>query len=135
MIFRCRICAKVKAKILRLSFVPLIVVIQPFERLSVHFKGPLPSSTSSKFLLIIADEFPRFLLPLFYISNPAIIDRLTCSFAIFGMLAHIQTVASLSSQKRFTHFSTDRVELLAPLLLTTPVYWRSGASGESSLWP
>ena len=35
----------------------LIKATQPFERLSINFKGPLPSATSNKYLLTVIDKY------------------------------------------------------------------------------
>ena len=37
----CKICAEVKPRYVRPSHTPLIKATQPFERLSIDFKGPL----------------------------------------------------------------------------------------------
>ena len=56
----CRICAEIKPTF----YVPrdgtLIKATQPFERISIDFKGPLPSNTNNKYILTVVDEFTRF---------------------------------------------------------------------------
>ena len=57
---QCKTCAEVKPMFSQRDQGVLIKATQPMERLSVDFKGPLPSSTSNKFLLIVVDEYSRF---------------------------------------------------------------------------
>ena len=38
----------------------LVKTIQPFERLSIDFKGALPSVTQNKFIVTVVDEYSRF---------------------------------------------------------------------------
>ena len=52
----CKICAEAKPRYARLSPTPLIKAIQTFERLSIDFKGPLPSVNQDRYLLVVCDE-------------------------------------------------------------------------------
>jgi hypothetical protein len=66
---------------------------QPFERLSVDFKGPLPSITGNKYLLTIIDEFSRFPFA-FACSNISASTVINCFyqlFAIFGLPSFIHS--------------------------------------------
>ena len=60
MIASCRICAEGKPRFIRSNDNKLVKATQPFERLSIDFKGPLPSSTNNKYFLTITDEYSRF---------------------------------------------------------------------------
>ena len=56
----CPTCAELKPQFYNLSQGTLIKATQPFERISIDFKGPLPSTTRNVYLLVIVDEFSRF---------------------------------------------------------------------------
>ena len=58
----CLSCSELKPKFYRPSPGKLIHATQPFERIAVDFKGPLPKSKTSKnrYILTIVDEFSRF---------------------------------------------------------------------------
>ena len=56
----CKDCSEVKPQYVHPPPARLIKATQPFERLNMDFKGPLPSHTRNKFILIIVDEFSRF---------------------------------------------------------------------------
>ena len=56
----CNICAKLKPRFHRISQSTLIKATKPFERISLDFKGPLPSSSRNVYLLVIIDEYSRF---------------------------------------------------------------------------
>ena len=56
----CKICAEVKPVFFRQESGVLIKFTQSLERLSIDFKGPLPSSSVNKYLLIVVDEYFRF---------------------------------------------------------------------------
>ena len=56
----CRVCSEVQPNFCKPPSAQLIKATQSFERLSVDFKGPLPSSTKNRYLLTIVDEYSRF---------------------------------------------------------------------------
>ena len=57
----CKVCSEIKPRFFRSAEENILVkATSPWERLSVDFKGPLPSSSSNKYLLTIVDEFSRF---------------------------------------------------------------------------
>ena len=56
----CKTCAEVKPIFFRQKSGVLIKYTQPLERISIDFKGPLPSSSVNKYLLIVVDEYSRF---------------------------------------------------------------------------
>ena len=53
----CRICAEVKPRFYIPPEDTLIKATGPMERLSIDFKGPIPSVTSNKYLLVVIDEY------------------------------------------------------------------------------
>ena len=90
----CTTCAKVKPQFYKPPEPRLIKATSPFERLSIDFKGPLPSSSlSNTYILTIVDEFSRF--PFAYpcrdISASTVIKCLTQLFSIFGLPAYIHS--------------------------------------------
>jgi len=56
----CRVCSKVKPNFCKPPSAQFIKATQPFARLSVDFKGPLPSTTKNRYLLTFVDEYSRF---------------------------------------------------------------------------
>lgn len=88
----CSVCAELKPRFLKSSS-HLIKATQPFERLSLDFKGPLPSTTRNTYLLTIVDEFSRFpfAFPCPDMSATTIIKCLCQVFAIFGMPSFIHS--------------------------------------------
>ena len=89
----CNVCAECKPKFYKPDNAKLIKSTQPFERLNMDFKGPLPSSNSNRFMLTIIDEYSRF--PFAYAcadTSAATVKRcLSSLFSIFGMPATIHT--------------------------------------------
>ena len=89
----CPICCEVKPQFFKPLQPHLIKATQPFERLSIDFKGPLPSVTKNRFILTIIDEFSRFpfAFPCADMTTQTIIDCLCQLFAIFGMPSFIHS--------------------------------------------
>ena len=89
----CRVCAELKPNFFRPENPPLIKATQPFERLGIDFKGPLPSSTQNRYLLTIIDEYSRF--PFAYacpnMSAGVIIKHLNNLFSVFGITGYIHS--------------------------------------------
>ncbi|XP_047137392.1 uncharacterized protein LOC124813900 [Hydra vulgaris] len=57
----CQICSELKPKFYRSSNVyELIKSIHPMDRLSIDFKGPLPSNSRNKYLFTVIDEYSRY---------------------------------------------------------------------------
>ena len=56
----CLICNECKPRFHRPDKTHLIKATQPFERLNIDFKGPLPSTSRTKYMLTVVDEFSRF---------------------------------------------------------------------------
>lgn len=89
----CRVCSEVKPRFFRPLNVKLIKATQPFERLSVDFKGPLPSSSKNRYLLTMIDEYSRFpfAFPCQDVSAQTVINCFCQLFAIFGMPSFIHS--------------------------------------------
>ena len=105
----CPTCAKCKPQYHRPPSANLIKASTPFERLSVDFKGPLPSSTSNKYMLTIVDEFSRFpfAFPCSDMTSVTIIECFSVLFSMFGMPSYIHSdrgASFMSSEVRsFLH--------------------------------
>lgn len=89
----CRTCNECKPTFYKPPKMHLIKSTQPFERLNIDFKGPLPSNTTSKYMLTIIDEFSRFpfAFPCKDMTSSTVIACLSQLFAIFGMPAYIHS--------------------------------------------
>ena len=89
----CRTCAQCKPRFFRPGGMTLVKATQPFERLSIYFKGPMPSASRNKYFLTITDEYSRFpfAIPCFDVSTPTVIKNLSSVFAISGMPAYIHS--------------------------------------------
>ena len=61
----CRICVELKPPFYKSIGAQLIKATKPFEKISIDFKGPVPSTSHNKYLLVIIDEYSRFHLSLF----------------------------------------------------------------------
>nr|XP_039262013.1 uncharacterized protein LOC120338143 [Styela clava] len=92
-VLNCRVCREIKPKYYRPEAGTLVKATQPFERLSIDFKGPLPSNNRNKYFLCVIDEFSRFpfAIPTPDVSTASVIKSLTPLFAVFGMPAYIHT--------------------------------------------
>ena len=92
-ISKCTVCAELKPKFYRPPTSHLIKATQPFERLNMDFKGPLPASNRNAFILTIIDEYTRF--PFAFAcsdtSTATVISCLNQLFAIFGMPAYLHS--------------------------------------------
>lgn len=92
-ISNCTTCSKCKPQFYKPEVSRLIKATSPFERLSVDFKGPLPSSSHNKYLLTIIDEFSRF--PFAFscpnMTSETVIKCFSQLFSIFGMPAYIHS--------------------------------------------
>ena len=89
----CRVCAEVKPQFAKVPGGTLIKATQPFERLSVDFKGPLPTTSNNKFLLTVIDEYSRypFAFPTKDTSAKSVIECLLQIFSLFGTPAFIHS--------------------------------------------
>ena len=90
---QCGTCARVKPQFYRPTNPPLIKATQPFERLSIDFKGPLPSVTQNQYFLTIVDEFSRFVF--IYACKDmvaaTVIKHLSNLFSVFGLASYIHS--------------------------------------------
>ena len=82
----CQVCSEMKPRFIRRAPQTLIKASQPFERLSIDFKGPLPSSSHKRYLLTVVDEYSRFpfVFPCAGVAAATVIKHLTNLFSVFG---------------------------------------------------
>ena len=99
---KCMTCAEVKPMFYRPETHSLIKATQPMERLSIDFKGPLPSSTNNIYFLCIVDEFSRFpfVFPCSNMSAATIIRCLERVFSLFGTCGYIHSDRGTSLMSR-----------------------------------
>ena len=85
----CQTCSMIKPNFHKPSNLHLVKATQPFDRLSIDFKGPLPSSSRNRYLLTIVDEFSRFTFayPCPNMESKTVNSCLSNLFSIFGMPA------------------------------------------------
>ena len=87
----CRICAELKPQFYQPAKSTLIKATGPIQRISIDFKGPLPTTTCNQYLLVIADEYSRF--PFLYvcadIQTSTVINCLELFFSMSGMPDYI----------------------------------------------
>ena len=88
----CRICQEIKPKYYQPIKSHLIKATQPFERISIDFKGPL-SSMKNPYILTMVDEYSRFpfAYPVTDVSTPTVIKCLQNLFSIFGLPGYIHS--------------------------------------------
>ena len=90
----CATCARIKPRFHRPGNSSLIRASAPFERLSIDFKGPLPTAAASnRFILTVVDEFSRFpfAFPCQDVSSRTVIRCLTELFSLFGLPSFIHS--------------------------------------------
>lgn len=101
----CRVCAECKPRYHRPEQAHLIKATQPFERLNIDFKGPLPSMDKNSYFLTVIDEYSRFPLvfPCADMTTTTVINCLCQLFALFGMPAYIHSDRGPSFMSRELH--------------------------------
>lgn len=89
----CSVCAEVKPRFCRKKEGHLIKSTAPFERLNIDFKGPLPSSSNNRYLLVIVDEYSRFpfAFPCSDLSATTVVRCLSELFTVFGVPAYVHS--------------------------------------------
>ena len=90
----CRACAELKPKFFNPTNPSnLIKATRPFERLSMDYKGPLPTASGKPYLLVIVDEYSRFpfAVPCSDLTSSTLISHLKHLFSVFGMPSYIHT--------------------------------------------
>jgi transposase InsO family protein len=92
-ITNCKACKELKPRFYNPPSSPLISSTRPWERLSMDFVGPLPSSSSTRFILVFVDEYSRypFAFPCSKIDAGVVISHLLSLFALFGTPSSIHS--------------------------------------------
>ena len=94
MVKSCKDCAEVKATFYKSEISQhLIKTTQPFERISMDFKGPVAFITKNKYLLVIVDEFFRFpfVYPCVDMKMSTIIEKVCNLFSLFRFPGYVHT--------------------------------------------
>ncbi|KAL9975044.1 hypothetical protein ACROYT_G012160, partial [Oculina patagonica] len=99
---RCPVCCECKPQYHRPEKVPLIKATQPFERINIDFKGPLPTNNGNKYFLMVVDEYSRFpfVFPCPDVSTNTVIKCLTSLFSLVGMPAYVHSDRGASFMSR-----------------------------------
>ena len=89
----CPICCECKPKFSRPEETHLIKSRQPFERMNIDFKGPLPTTNKNRYFLNIIDEFSRlpFVFPFPDVSRTTVVKCVTTLFSLFGMPVYVHS--------------------------------------------
>ena len=111
MIKQCQTCAEIKPKFSNVVNT-LIKAARHFERLSVDFKGPLPSKPDgNRYLLTVVDEFSRFVFafPTKDTSSESAIQCLCSHFSTHGMPEYVcSDWGSAFTSGMYRQFMTER---------------------------
>lgn len=93
LISNCNTCSKLKPNFFKPRQTTLVKATQPFERLNLDFKGPVPSTSNNKYILNVIDEYSRFpfSFPCSDISTKTVIKCLVQLFALFGLPSYIHS--------------------------------------------
>ena len=90
---RCPVCCECIPQFHRLEKVPLIKATQPYERINIDFKGPLPTNNGNKYFLMGVDEHSRFpfVFPCPDVSTNTVVKCLTWLFSLVRMPAYVHS--------------------------------------------
>ena len=89
----CRICCECKPRFYKPPASKLIKATQPFERLNIDFKGPIPSSSKNIYILTVIDEYSRFpfAFPCPNLSTQTVKSCLESLFSMCGLPSYIHS--------------------------------------------
>jgi hypothetical protein len=90
---QCKTCAELKPNFYKPDNPPLIKATSPLERISIDFKGPLPSGSQNKYILTMVDEYSRFpfAFPCRNIDSATVKSCLTQIFMLFGNTGYVHS--------------------------------------------
>ena len=94
LVSKCTTCNYIKPQFMHVPSQPLIKAMQPLDRLSMDFKGPLASTRQNyRYALIIVDEYLRFpfLFPTKDASTSTVISCLKKIFSLCGEPSYIHS--------------------------------------------
>ncbi len=102
---QCSECASVKPRFYQPPKVALIKATQPFETISIDFKGLLPSNTGNKYILTIVYEYSRFpfTFPTKNLYSSTVIECLHSLFSVFGAPAYVHSDRGQSFMSQELH--------------------------------
>lgn len=127
----CEVCAEIKPRFYKGKNGRLIKATSPFERLSIDFKGPLPSASRNHYILTVVDEFSRF--PFAYacpdMTSSTVIKHLSELFSVFGQPSYIHSDRgpSFASQELKTFLQSKGIATSH----STPYYPQGNGQVES----
>ena len=107
----CQICAELKPRFYKMEERKLVKATQAFERISLDFKGPLPSSSQNKYILMVIDEYSRFpfAFPCPNMHTSTVIRCLDQLFSLCGMPCYVHSDNAKSFiSKELKDFLTKR---------------------------
>jgi len=106
----CRICCEIKPRFFKPPLAQLVKSTQPFERISIDFKGPLPSTSQDHYFLTLLTSILAFLLSIpVPILARKLISCLTSLFNIFGFPAVVHSDnAKCFVSREIKQFLTER---------------------------
>lgn len=110
-VLSCSDCAKMKPRYFKPDKCHLIKATQPFERLNIDFKGPLPTISKNKYILTVIDEFTRFpfAFPCVDVSTNSVIACLSQIFSVFGMSSYVHSDrGSAFMSREFKQYLAER---------------------------
>ena len=89
----CQICAELKPRFHRMQEETLIKATKVFERIRIDFKGPLPSSSNNKYILMVIEEYScfPFAFPCPNMHSSTVINCLNQLFSLCGMPNFVHT--------------------------------------------
>ena len=89
----CPVCARWKLWFHSSDSAGLSKAAQPMERLSMNFKGHLPSNTENRYMLVVIDKYSRFPIAFACLNMTldVVIKCLSQLFAMFGMPSYTHT--------------------------------------------
>ena len=99
---QCPVCCECKPQFHCPERVPLIKATQPFERISIDFKGPLPTNNRNKYFLMVVDEYSRFpfVFPCPDVLTNTVLKCLKLLFSLVGMPAYVHSDRGASFMSR-----------------------------------
>ena len=102
MIKQCDVCQRCKPNFHKPPQDNITKAMKPFERLSIDFKGPIPSATKNIYMLTIIDEYSRFpfVYPCENTNTDTVIACLSQLFSLFGMPHYIHSDRGSSFMSR-----------------------------------
>ncbi|XP_042222771.1 uncharacterized protein LOC121867081 [Homarus americanus] len=107
------VCAKIKPTFHRPTENTLIKATQPMDKLSIDFKGPLPSLTRNSYLFPAVEEYSRFpfAIPCADMTSSTVIRCLDTILSLCGMASFVHSdrgSASMSHEVK-THLASHGV--------------------------